>query len=395
MKILKLTTSALLLSLFGFSGLAMAAPDILISAGPDGQPAGGLSHKAAIAGNGKSVCFISSANNLVENDTNERYDVFLWDAKTKSTQRLSVSETGEQSTDDSEGGCAVSNSGRYVAFETGSSNIHPDLLPGGGVIVVDITTGQRKAKAFDTNLHIDHENYRVFAISDDGKTVLFTASAVYEESQSEFIPAVYKWQFFLWNHETDTLTTITKTPDGALSNEYGYGSSSGHMTMKGNMVYFPSRSTNLVNPPLVNQGEDWPTRYYSYDVKKGKVSLLPDPLAASLVTPDGSKVFKTVWEDGLYVRPINKKAFKLLKKMPNEILGPSSASKSGKYLVMFLDYVGIIMDTHTKQYKPFSGDEGELSRDGKSLVYADLKYSSEEGYTMDLYLKRLTGKADK
>ena len=50
MKILKLTTSALLLSIFGFSGLAMAAPDILISAGTDGQPAGGISYRTAIAG---------------------------------------------------------------------------------------------------------------------------------------------------------------------------------------------------------------------------------------------------------------------------------------------------------------------------------------------------------
>ena len=51
----------------------------LVSVGPGGQQANGGSYSAAISADGRHVAFYSSASNLVPGDTNNTYDVFVWD----------------------------------------------------------------------------------------------------------------------------------------------------------------------------------------------------------------------------------------------------------------------------------------------------------------------------
>jgi hypothetical protein len=76
----------------------------------------------SISGDGRYVSFVSSATNLVAGDTNEREDVFLHDAATGISRRVSVASDGTQS----EGWndiSAVSDGGRIVVFDSGASNL--------------------------------------------------------------------------------------------------------------------------------------------------------------------------------------------------------------------------------------------------------------------------------
>jgi len=94
----------------------------MVSTGPGGAPSNGASHHPTISADGRYVAFLSSASNLVANDTNRMADVFLADRKTRVITRISVSTTGAQADGDS--ACPViSANGRYIAFLTAATNL--------------------------------------------------------------------------------------------------------------------------------------------------------------------------------------------------------------------------------------------------------------------------------
>ncbi|MGZ8195477.1 MAG: TolB family protein, partial [Methylosarcina sp.] len=75
-----------------------------------------------ISDNGRYVVYSSAATNLVEGDTNVKYDIFLFDSKKGATRRVSVSNSGEQSN----GGSyilGISGNGRYIVYDSYASNL--------------------------------------------------------------------------------------------------------------------------------------------------------------------------------------------------------------------------------------------------------------------------------
>src|SRR5689334_13255704 len=56
----------------------------------------GDSTSPSITGNGRLVAFTSGATNLVANDTNGRFDIFVRDTTTNETTRVSVDSAGHQ-----------------------------------------------------------------------------------------------------------------------------------------------------------------------------------------------------------------------------------------------------------------------------------------------------------
>jgi len=95
-----------------------------------------------ISADGRYVAFVSWANNLVEGDTNERPDVFVYDRYTGAIARVSVASDGTQS-DGVSGGPSMSAYGRWVAFGSEAKSLEPD--PDGwewDTFVHDVRTGQ-------------------------------------------------------------------------------------------------------------------------------------------------------------------------------------------------------------------------------------------------------------
>jgi Tol biopolymer transport system component len=87
----------------------------------------------SISNSGRFVVFESSADNLVKHDTNGQDDVFVRDRRSKTTRRVSVTSS-EKQVGNWSGYAHVSPSGRFVAFE--SPNAH--LVPGDDNGIVDI-----------------------------------------------------------------------------------------------------------------------------------------------------------------------------------------------------------------------------------------------------------------
>jgi Tol biopolymer transport system component len=84
----------------------------------------GLSFGPALSPDGGFVVFRSQATNLVSNDTNGKWDVFVHRLADGVTERVSLSTQGAQGTGDSGfHGISISQNGRYVAFTSSAANL--------------------------------------------------------------------------------------------------------------------------------------------------------------------------------------------------------------------------------------------------------------------------------
>lgn len=80
----------------------------------------------SISADGRHVAFRSSADNLVPGDLNGRDDAFVRDFQLGTTVRVSLSTAGEESNGHVIYGPAISGDGRFVAFGTDADNLVPD-----------------------------------------------------------------------------------------------------------------------------------------------------------------------------------------------------------------------------------------------------------------------------
>lgn len=117
-------------ALFGaIAALLFALPlgaATLVSRSSGGEQGNTQSRQPAISANGRYVAFQSDSTNLVANDSNGFADIFLHDRWTGATSRISVGPNGEQATAGSEWP-AINADGSRIAFAS-----HAPLLPGAG-----------------------------------------------------------------------------------------------------------------------------------------------------------------------------------------------------------------------------------------------------------------------
>jgi Tol biopolymer transport system component len=140
------------------------------SAGVEGN---GRSRNASISADGRFVAFESEASNLVGNDGNPYWDIFVRDRTTGKTRRVSVSSAGVQGDGDSQN-ASISADGRFVAFDSGASNlIGNDGNPYTDVFVRDRTTGKTKRVSVSSAGAEGNGNSSNASISADGRFVAF------------------------------------------------------------------------------------------------------------------------------------------------------------------------------------------------------------------------------
>ena len=102
-----------------------AGTTVLVSVSSTGAQGNDFSVGSEISADGRYVAFTSVASNLVPGDTNNSNDVFVRDRRTGTTSRVSVTSTGAQASTDSYFS-KISADGRYVAFSSPATNLVPD-----------------------------------------------------------------------------------------------------------------------------------------------------------------------------------------------------------------------------------------------------------------------------
>ncbi|MDQ3878593.1 MAG: PKD domain-containing protein, partial [Actinomycetota bacterium] len=212
----------------------------LVSVSSSGQPGNGISEHPQLTPDGRYVAFRSAANNLVSGDTNNVPDIFIRDLQTQTTSRISISTNGVQANDTSERQIAISSDGRYVAFESYASNLHPwDQNGDWDVFLRDRTQGSTTIVSVGLSGFSGNLGSYYPVMSQDGRYVAFQAWAsnlVSGDTNS-------KPDVFLRDLATATTVRVSTTGSGIEGNDLSDAPS---MSPDGRYVAFRSYSTNLV-----------------------------------------------------------------------------------------------------------------------------------------------------
>jgi putative cell wall-binding protein/Tol biopolymer transport system component len=200
---------------------------IRVSTASNGAQAGSDGFGLAISANGRYVAFTSEVSGLVPGDTNGVTDVFVKDTQTGATTRVSTASNGAEADGYSNSRLAISADGRFVAFESGATNLVPGgagsesfgvAQPGGwGVYIKDTQTGTTTRVCSDCNAP---------ALSTDGRYVTFHSGDV-----------------FVTDTDTGQTVRVSVAADGAQATARSWGAT---VSGDGRYVAFLSDAADLV-----------------------------------------------------------------------------------------------------------------------------------------------------
>ncbi|MBI1815944.1 MAG: PD40 domain-containing protein [Deltaproteobacteria bacterium] len=197
------------------------------------------SDTASISADGRYVAFNSGASNLVAGDTNGSLDVFVHDRVTGTTERVSVDSTGAQG-NSSSGSPSISADGRYVAFTSNASNLVAGDTNGfADAFVHDRVTGATERVSVDSIGAQGNSGGYAASISADGHYVALVsdASNLVAGDTNGFADA------FVHDRMTGATERVSVDSTGAQSNGRTYTAS---ISADGRYVAFGSGASNLV-----------------------------------------------------------------------------------------------------------------------------------------------------
>ncbi|MGD9905948.1 MAG: IPT/TIG domain-containing protein, partial [Vicinamibacterales bacterium] len=148
-----------------------------VSVASNGGQANGTSRFPAISADGRRIAFVSDASNLVNGDTNHRWDVFVHDRTTGRTVRVNVGRGGRQSAGDpAPSPPALSDDGRLVAFASLASDlVRGDTNGDSDIFVHDLDTRETVRIDLRASVGTRFAHPRDPALSGDGRIVAFAA----------------------------------------------------------------------------------------------------------------------------------------------------------------------------------------------------------------------------
>ncbi len=179
---------------------------VTVSSG--GVLADGQSYLPYMSADGRFVAYVSGATNLVSGDTNGTSDVFVRDRQAGTTERISVSSSGQQANAGaSTQGAPMSADGRFVAFDSNSTNLVAGDLNGyADVFVKDRQTGQTERISQSPTGVGGNGDSSFRWLSPDGRFVVFRSNA------NNLGPA-YNGHFFIHDRQTGVTDGLFPDPN--------------------------------------------------------------------------------------------------------------------------------------------------------------------------------------
>ncbi len=219
-------------------------PTTRVSLSSTGQQANNGSGQPGISGNGRYVAFRSRADNLVEGDTNGYGDIFVHDRQTGETSRVSISSTGEQGNDYSGGeSIGISAEGRYVAFESEADNlVEEDTNYRSDIFVHDRQTGETSRVSVSSAGEQGNQRSNWPGISADGRYVVFHS---YATNLSMWDP-YWGRDVFVHDRQTSETSLVSVSTTGFAGNNNSECHGPGIST-DGRYVAFISLASDLVD----------------------------------------------------------------------------------------------------------------------------------------------------
>jgi len=225
----------------------------MVSTSASGALSNGNSDRTAMSADGRYVAFVSGASNLVAGDTNGINDVFVKDMQTGAITLASSDSSGVQAASwtvcDDEGYCevlgsngepSISADGRYVSFQSDTSNlVSGDTNTTNDIFVKDTQTGQTTRVSTDQSGGQANGGSSDPAISGTGRYVTFASSA------SNLVTADVnsRMDIFVKDTQTGQVARVSTDQAGVDGNNT---SDSAAISADGAFVAFKSTASNLV-----------------------------------------------------------------------------------------------------------------------------------------------------
>jgi WD40-like Beta Propeller Repeat len=187
---------------------------MLVSMATNGGVGNGLCRGSVMTPDGHFVAFVSAANSLVANDSNNIPDVFVRDLQSKVTTLVSVGalSTNSQPLSSSESP-EITPDGRYVAFYSSATNLVAGANHGGEVYVRDLIAGTTICASTNSGAILGTSAFSYnHAISSDGQYVAYQSSSNAPLAMQPTQRAGYILRFNTANGTTDIVNTNAFVP---------------------------------------------------------------------------------------------------------------------------------------------------------------------------------------
>lgn len=222
------------------------------TAGGNGDVDPGVERNLAISDDGRFIAYTSDASDMVANDTGSTRDLFVTDTQLETTSLVNINKDGLPPTSGTSGRFAMTPDGRHIAFISGADNlVNNDTNQQQDVFVRDLQTNtttlisvNQSGNAAGTIGSIDSFFINFFAklsISNDGRYVSFAISANNLTATPDSNGSL---DVFVRDRQTSTTTLVSKNFSGSSSGNGG--SSAALITRDGNTIFYYSLASDLV-----------------------------------------------------------------------------------------------------------------------------------------------------
>ncbi len=215
---------------------------VLASADSSGNQGNGGSYEPSLSADGRFVAFYSSASNLVSGDANGFSDVFVRDMQTGAVTMASVSSDEIQG-DGGSNAPSISADGRYVAFESGSTNLVSGDTGNTDVFLRDIQAGLTVFASVNAAGTKGNGGSYLPSVSADGRYIEFCSSAtnLVSGDTNGFSDV------FVRDMQTGDVKIMSISADGMPADDSSRSKEGGLMISgDGRYAAFDSFATNLV-----------------------------------------------------------------------------------------------------------------------------------------------------
>jgi Tol biopolymer transport system component len=256
-----------------------------VSVNNDGKPGDLNSSQPAISADGRYIALSSYATNLVPNDTNNVADIFVYDQQTHQITCVSIDSQGSPSNGNSFNPTPSSN-GHLIAFESEATNLVPDDTNNASdIFLYDIDTKQIQRVSVNSQGQPSNGNSFAPAISGDGRYIAFESLA--NLSADDTTPFS---KIFVHDHLTQQTYLVSVATSGNV-NGHSFAPS---ISADGHYVAFESQATNLV-PTDINAASD----IFIRDLQTNQTTLVS--LNLNKEQGNADSLFPTLSGDGRYV----------------------------------------------------------------------------------------------
>ncbi len=198
-----------------------------------------LNNNRHFSEDGRYAVFNSSASNLHPEDTDEITDLYVYDQTLDSLEL--VSRNGTTKGNDASVEASISADGRFIAFSSYATNLHPDDTDSDSdIYVYDRETQNVELINRANGSGEKGNNYSFYpAISANGRFVAFisTATNLHPDDSDEI------FDIYVYDRELDSIELISRQSDmGAKANELSFDP---NISADGRYVSFESTATNL------------------------------------------------------------------------------------------------------------------------------------------------------